>query len=211
MKKHLTLFITILLLTTWVAAQTPITGTVKDQKGHPVPGASITLKDTYDGATSDSLGNFHFSSGEKGDHILSVTNIGYTTTEQPVTLNGSPIELRIIIKEQLSELKAVTITAVSGRLRVLPTHDDRLPEQDRATERLCLLGDRLRGDVLGPDLVEPPVDRQHQSEQYSGGRPGEQRYADAAAGRRWQSRTGSAADALEGRGRSSQPGERCTA
>jgi vitamin B12 transporter len=94
-------------------AQTQLSGTVKDGKGHPIRGASITLKGSYDGATTDSLGNFRFSSAEKGALTLVVSNIGYNPVEQPVTLSGSPLELRLTLKEQLSELKAVTITAGS--------------------------------------------------------------------------------------------------
>ena len=103
----------LLLLTGWLNAQTRIAGTVKDGKGHPVRGASITIKDSYDGATVDSLGNFHFVASDKGNFTLLVSNIGYNTVEQPITLNGTPISLHIVLKEALSELKAVTITAGS--------------------------------------------------------------------------------------------------
>ncbi|HMH21563.1 MAG TPA: TonB-dependent receptor [Puia sp.] len=101
------------LLSGWLSAQTLLSGTVKDTKGHPVRGASITLKGSYDGATSDSTGNFRFRSTEKGEFTISVTNIGYNSFEQKITLGGEPIVLTIAIKEQLSELKAVTITAGS--------------------------------------------------------------------------------------------------
>jgi CarboxypepD_reg-like domain len=102
-----------LLLTGWLSAQTSVSGTVKDGKGHPIRGASITIKDSYDGATADSLGNFHFQAADKGNFTLIITNIGYNSVEQPITLNGTPISLHIALKEQLSELKAVTITAGS--------------------------------------------------------------------------------------------------
>ena len=106
--------LTVLILAAgWLSAQTLVSGIVRDGKGHPIRGASITIKDTYDGATSDSLGHFSFQSTEKGDHLLTVTNIGYNPLEQPITLNGSSIDLRLALKEQLSELKAVTITAGS--------------------------------------------------------------------------------------------------
>src|ERR1700749_1450622 len=104
---------TLLLITGWLNAQTPVSGTVKDPKGHPIRGASITIKDSYDGGTADSLGNFHFTAGDKGAFTLITTNIGYNSVEQPITLAGTPIELHIVLKEQLSELKAVTITAGS--------------------------------------------------------------------------------------------------
>src|SRR5579871_383994 len=101
----------LLLLTGWLQAQTPVSGTVKDGKGHPVRGASITIKDSYDGATSDSLGQFRFKSTEKGTVTLTVTNIGYNPVEQTVTLGGQPVVLALVLKEQISELRAVTITA----------------------------------------------------------------------------------------------------
>src|SRR5450432_76509 len=102
-----------LLLSLWLPAQTLISGTVKDTKGHPVRGASISLKDSYDGAVSDSLGRFSFKSTEKGPFTLSATNIGYSSFEQQINLAGTAIILNISIKEQLDELKAVTITAGS--------------------------------------------------------------------------------------------------
>ncbi|HXB05675.1 MAG TPA: TonB-dependent receptor [Puia sp.] len=107
------LFITLILFAGALSAQTRITGTVKDGKGHPIHGASIAIKDSYDGATTDSLGKFHFQATDKGSFTLITTNIGYNSVEQPVTLAGTPIELHIVLKEQLSELKAVTITAGS--------------------------------------------------------------------------------------------------
>jgi hypothetical protein len=106
-------FLTGLFFTGGLAAQTTVSGTVKDPKGHPVRGASISIKDSYDGAVSDSLGAFHFSSADKGTFTISVSNIGYNPYEQPITLGGGPVVLHFVIKEQLSELKAVTITAGS--------------------------------------------------------------------------------------------------
>ena len=111
--KSLALIIITISITLQIKAQTQISGTVKDGKGHPIRGASITLKDSYDGGTADSLGNFHFKTTEKGTLTLVITNIGYNSLEQPITLAGTPIELRLVMKESLSELKAVTITAGS--------------------------------------------------------------------------------------------------
>ena len=105
--------IALLLLAGWLPAQTKVSGTIKDPKGHPIRGASITIKDSYDGATADSLGHFHFTASDKGNFTLITSNIGYNTIEQPVSLTGVPIELHIVLKESLSELKAVTITAGS--------------------------------------------------------------------------------------------------
>jgi len=108
-----TLFIVFTFMTGWLHAQTVISGTVKDTRGHPVRGASITIKDSYDGATVDSTGAFRFKTTETGPHTLTITNIGYFPVEQPINPSGEAITLHIAMKEQLSELKAVTITAGS--------------------------------------------------------------------------------------------------
>lgn len=96
-----------------VICQTGISGKVKDGRGHPVPGVSITIKNSFDGATSDSSGNFRFSASDTGNQVISLSSIGYRTLEQPIRLSGSPIEMILQLKEEPNEMKAVTITAGS--------------------------------------------------------------------------------------------------
>jgi hypothetical protein len=76
-------------------------------------GASITLKDTYDGATSDSLGNYAFVTTEKGTKTLEISVMGYKPFAQDIDLQSAPIALNISIKELITELKAVVISAGS--------------------------------------------------------------------------------------------------
>jgi vitamin B12 transporter len=109
----LSLLFSLLVLCLELSAQTAISGTVKDGKGHPVRGASVSIKDSYDGAVSDSTGVFRFLSNEKGEFTISVSTIGYNPFEQKISLSGAPIVLNVVLKEQLNELKAVTITAGS--------------------------------------------------------------------------------------------------
>ncbi|HEX8460282.1 MAG TPA: TonB-dependent receptor, partial [Segetibacter sp.] len=110
MKKSLLLFIMQLAVQILIA-QTKITGTVKDNRNHPVSGASITIKDTYDGVTTDSSGSFSFRTGEVGEQTLTVSSIGYNGYEQKVLLSKETITLTIVLKEKLDELKAVMVTA----------------------------------------------------------------------------------------------------
>src|SRR5437868_14244197 len=96
-----------------IYSQTIISGSVNDNKNKPLQGASITLKDTYDGATTDSTGHFSFKTTEKGDHIILASVIGYKGFEQKISLSGQSIKLSINLKEEINELKAVVITAGS--------------------------------------------------------------------------------------------------
>src|SRR6266496_953594 len=94
-------------------SQVTIHGKVKDNKGKPVPGASVSIKDSYDGAVVDSFGNYKFATTEKGDQTLIISNIGYKPFEQKITIGTTSIELDATIKEELSELRAVTVIAGS--------------------------------------------------------------------------------------------------
>ena len=101
----------ILLLGLSAMAQVKVDGKITDTKGKPVGGVSITLKDTYDGATTDSLGNFSFTTTEKGKKTLEASIIGYKPLQQEINLESVPITLNISLKELVTELKAVIISA----------------------------------------------------------------------------------------------------
>ena len=94
-------------------AQTKISGKITDTKGIPLPGVSITLKGSYDGSTSDSLGNFSFTSTEKGKQVIEASIVGYRPFEQEINLASPGLTLNISLKELVTELKAVVISAGS--------------------------------------------------------------------------------------------------
>jgi vitamin B12 transporter len=105
-------FLLMLLVLNYSAVgQTKITGKIMDTKSRPLAGISISLKNTYDGTTSDSLGSYFFTTTEKGDQILEASATGYKSAGQKVTLDGSPVNVVIILKELVTELKAVVISA----------------------------------------------------------------------------------------------------
>src|SRR5687768_9894405 len=91
--------------------QTAIKGSVKNNKGKAIYGVSISLKETYDGATTDSSGNFSFLTTEKGEQILVASSVGYKPYEQIIKLQGESLHLTITLKEEITELDAVTISA----------------------------------------------------------------------------------------------------
>ena len=104
------LFIVLSSLVFFADAQVTISGKVKDRK-KPVAGVNIVLKDTYDGATSDSLGRFSFKTSEKGDFVLAASYVGYNAFEQKIKIGDDPITIDIVLKEEVTELNAVTVTA----------------------------------------------------------------------------------------------------
>ncbi|KQS90123.1 TonB-dependent receptor [Chryseobacterium sp. Leaf394] len=94
------------------SSQIKISGKVS-YKNRGISQVNITLKDTYDGTTSDSEGNFSFETSEKGNHILQFSHPKYIDTEKSLLIENQNIELRVDMKEQISEIDAVVITAGS--------------------------------------------------------------------------------------------------
>jgi hypothetical protein len=114
-KKHMRTRIVILFcaISTCVWSQTKIEGSVIDHNGEPVALANIFLKDTYDGTSSDEKGDFSFQTSEKGEYILIAKLVGYNEFQQLITLDGTPVNVPIRLKESINELDAVTISAGS--------------------------------------------------------------------------------------------------
>ena len=96
-----------------VKAQVKISGRITDNRSKPLSGASIVLKNTYDGATSDSAGAYSFLTGEKGPQQLEVSITGYNPILQTIDIGTEAIVQNISLKEQITELKAVVISAGS--------------------------------------------------------------------------------------------------
>ena len=93
------------------SAQVTIKGILKDNKGKPVAGASISVKDSYDGGTSDSTGKYSFRTSEKGEQLLVISSIGYKTIEQKISLVAGILTIDATLKEEISELTAVVLSA----------------------------------------------------------------------------------------------------
>ena len=92
---------------------TPLTGTVRDAAGHPLPGVNVFLKTTFDGASTDSLGRFAFGTGrDAGPAVLVVSFVGYVPQELPVVLGAGPVVLpNIRLRENRAQLGDVLVTA----------------------------------------------------------------------------------------------------
>ncbi|MEO7768857.1 MAG: carboxypeptidase-like regulatory domain-containing protein [Ferruginibacter sp.] len=96
-----------------LTAQVQISGRVTDNKNKGLAGASIVLKNTYDGATSDSSGKYSFLTSEKGAQQMEASITGYNLVLQNISIGVDPIVLNLSLKEQITELKAVVISAGS--------------------------------------------------------------------------------------------------
>ena len=101
-----------LLLGLLINAQITISGKV-NFKNKGVKDVSVTLKDTYDGATTDENGFFSFQSSEKGNQTIVFSNPKYVEIEKTITIDAENIIINSDLKEQISEIDAVVISAGS--------------------------------------------------------------------------------------------------
>lgn len=85
-----------------------INGTVLDQDGSPLPGASIVEKGTSNGTQTDFDGNFSLTV-TNGNAVLAISYIGFASQE--VAINGQA-SLMITLKESAAGLDEVVVTAL---------------------------------------------------------------------------------------------------
>ncbi|MDN3665163.1 SusC/RagA family TonB-linked outer membrane protein [Algibacter miyuki] len=84
-----------------------VTGTVSDENGQPLAGATIIEKGTANGAYSDFDGNFSLKISNE-NAVIVFTSIGFTKKEVP--LNGLN-KINVTLKENTEELDDVTVVA----------------------------------------------------------------------------------------------------
>ena len=93
-------------------AQVKISGKVTFRnKG--IPEVNVTLKDTYDGATTDANGNFSFETSEKGIQKLTFTHAKYYEIEKQIDIEDKDQTINAELKEQINEIDAVVVSAGS--------------------------------------------------------------------------------------------------
>src|ERR1700709_1063511 len=82
------------------AQGTPITGTITDAGGAPIAGASIIIKSTSRGTSSDAEGKFKLSVSPGA--VLIISSTGFSNQNVPVTAGTS--DLTIKLQEDVTHL-----------------------------------------------------------------------------------------------------------
>lgn len=105
MKRKLALFFTLFFLGIGiVTAQTQVRGTVVDESGDPVIGATIQIRGTSEGTVTDIDGNFNLSAPSAGTLVISY--VGFQTQEVPVSAN-----VRVVLMADTQLLDEVMVVA----------------------------------------------------------------------------------------------------
>lgn len=100
------------IISSLMAQKQDVNGKVSTATNQAVAGANIYLLGSYDGATSDGEGNFSFTTELTGMQTLVVSYIALETVY--ITLPVSQMKhLKVNLKQTISELESVTLTAGS--------------------------------------------------------------------------------------------------
>ena len=104
-----------LLASTFVLAQSPQTvrGTVTDPSGEPVIGASVFVKDTQNGAITDTDGAYSLSRVKTGD-LLVFSCIGYTSRE--IAWDGGVLD--VILQEDTQMLEETVVVGYGAQKKM---------------------------------------------------------------------------------------------
>ena len=104
------LFVALFFVTATVLGQTKITGTIVDETNQPLPGASVLVKGTTNGTSTDFNGKFSLQA-KSNSGVLVVSFIGYKPNE--VAFSSSKKNLTIKLQEDAGSLDEIVVVSNS--------------------------------------------------------------------------------------------------
>ena len=119
----------LLCFSTAVVAQTQILGTVADNNGQPVPGASVVL-DSNTGTVTDFDGNFTLNTSQTPPFTITVSSVGLET--KSLTVSSSAQALSITLGASSTELDEIVVSAsrIAQRLFESPVTVEKFSTRD---------------------------------------------------------------------------------
>ncbi len=139
MKRKLTMFLALLIIGIGLAtAQTQVRGTVVDEFGEPVIGATIQVRGTSQGTVTDIDGQFNLTAPANGTLVISY--VGMVTQEVAVrpslniTLVSDSEMLQEVVVTGMQQMDKRLFTGATNRLGAEEVRLDGIPEISRALE-----------------------------------------------------------------------------
>lgn len=134
-----------------------VTGTVTDENGNPLPGASVIEKGTSNGVQTDFDGNFSIEVSNENS-ILVISYIGFTTQEVAVSGQAS---ITVTLQEDTAKLDEVVVIGYGTQKKSDLTGSVGTLDSEKIQKRITINPlDNLQGQVAGVNVFN------------SSGRPG---------------------------------------
>ena len=146
---HAFIAIILVLFTSTAFAQTKITGTVTDPESKPLRGASVLVKGSKAGTTTDDNGGFSISAA--GNASLVISMVGYETSTVAV---GGQSNLVVMLKNDVSHLNEIVVTGYGTQKRALVTGAiSTVNSKTLNAQPVALVSEALQGRVAGVSVV----------------------------------------------------------
>lgn len=140
MGKKILLTALLALLTTWTAlAQNGISGTVLDENGEGVIGASVMIKGTKTGVVTDMNGHFHLGANAAGKTLV-ISYVGYDNTSvkarngMKVTLHANSTQLDGVVVTGMQKVDKRLFTGAATKIDASKAKLDGVADVSRALE-----------------------------------------------------------------------------
>lgn len=98
-------------------AQTSITGSVKDSKSEPIPGANVKVSSDSAGTVTDSDGNFTLVTTKKPPFDIEISSVGFGTQKISITSNNQKVS--VSLPDEENKLDEIVVSASRTPERVL--------------------------------------------------------------------------------------------
>ncbi len=127
-----------------------IKGKITDESGKPLPDASVKLKGTDKGTSTDANGNFELQVPD-GNHILTISYVGYQTIEMNASQSST---LRIVLKQVDARIEEVVVVGYSNKRRAELTSAVTVVSEEKLKDVTANnIGTMLQGKVAGLQVI----------------------------------------------------------
>lgn len=123
-------FILTLLFCSVSFAQSSISGSVKDSKNEPIPGANVKVVGDSAGTVSDANGDFTLKTSKKPPFSLEISSVGFGTQKVEVTSNNQKVNS--VLQSEDAQLDEIVVSASRApeRVRESPVTIERMTIKD---------------------------------------------------------------------------------
>jgi TonB-linked SusC/RagA family outer membrane protein len=148
MKRKLTMFLALFIIGIGiVTAQTQVRGTVVDETGQPVIGATIQIKGTSQGTVTDVDGRFNLSAPANGTLVISY--VGMRTQEVPVQ---PTVNVTLVSDTEVLEEVVVTAMGIRRDRKALGYAAQDLKSDQLSKAGTTSLANAIQGKLTGVDI-----------------------------------------------------------
>ncbi|MES1214597.1 MAG: TonB-dependent receptor plug domain-containing protein, partial [Bacteroidota bacterium] len=135
-----------------LAQQKTVTGKVTDEKGNPIPFATIKIKNSTKGVSANAEGAFSIDAENSGSIVLVISSHGFDSQEIKSTGSGI-VAVTLKAGGQLSEV-VVTALGISRKKNTLPYAAQQINGEEISRVRTGNAASALSGKVSGLQIIQ---------------------------------------------------------